>query len=809
MKKSKLLGIAALAAMIGLSGCNMLDTTSCAHQWSAWEILEVPTCLEKGVRERTCYLCNRNQTRTINVDTTYGHDWIPDPASDTPKTCTTPGITGSKICSRCYQKRKGSQTELGDHSWDIANPQPSDAKYKDSTCTEAGLIQNKCIYCNATEDVVIKAKGHEAGQADFTGGKMGIVRCSRENCDEVMAYELDVKDAVGYNTPTVRMNQKTGASSKSSWDISSYVGTIIPEGSYDIELEAAMTDASHGTRKLYNMARKDLVVDGDEEGNATAGTPDSVTESPYRYFIKIDSTTYYPTTKESYSDLGLQVGNTNFRYFKFLEGVTLSKDSNSLELIHGSIGYSLFIRSIRFKPHTHDILPHDEPTINGRTGYSLDKCYCGYRHLVAEAKDGVISHKDATLPEDYVRLTNVDDTATYSFNVEESITGSLYLVGRQAVANMDKTPYNIKVTCNDEEIEINKEGKVSSDFFTTTGTSDLANYSNEGRILIGEVTLKENAKYGNNELKITCTGEYNIAINQIVVEARPTGHIHDFVRDPSRDEPATCRTDEKQYFYCSCGQEEVKTIPGTMKEHNLIESYRLEPSCDNTGLVVKVCQNEGCNYNEQTVLPKTHDMSTITAPDGAAYELKDCSKCHKAKEATWMLKDCANLIEDETDGVYAPASLTPKTGNKSDNLTEFTVYKFDVAKRRVTLTYEHDGEEAVQAMFSMFATTKTSNIANCQAYRQTTGQTDNPQTKLELNVNSVTTNYSSSYLNKTVGDLGLQSVDSKVDDNGTLADPVWMDYYKVELEPGTNTIVVNFPTKTQYSLYIGGFRISY
>jgi len=64
-------------------------------------------------------------------------------------------------------------------------------------------------------------------------------------------------------------------------------------------------------------------------------------------------------------------------------------------------------------------------------------------------------------------------------------------------------------------------------------------------------------------------------------------------------------------------------------------------------------------------------------------------------------------------------------------------------------------------------------------------------------------------LNKTVGDLGLKKVNSKVNDNGYLADPVWMDYYEVDLQPGNNTIIIETPVKTSNSLYLGGFRLSY
>ena len=69
--------------------------------------------------------------------------------------------------------------------------------------------------------------------------------------------------------------------------------------------------------------------------------------------------------------------------------------------------------------------------------------------------------------------------------------------------------------------------------------------------------------------------------------------------------------------------------------------------------------------------------------------------------------------------------------------------------------------------------------------------------------------YSGSYKNKNIGDIGLQNVESQLDDGGKLADPMWLEYYEVELQPGMNSIVIEAPTATKYSMYIGGFRLSY
>ena len=809
MKKNRVIGIAALCAMMGLSGCGLLGgTATCVHEWSPWDVDEPSTCTERGSRSRYCLKCGKEQARTIPVDTIDGHLWIADTEADHLSTCTEKGMEGSLYCFRCYQKKKGHEIDYSGHQMVEADT-TGDPKYFDATCTTAGLYKKKCLNCDATEDVVIPAKGHFAGPIDKTGGNVGIVTCSREGCGKLMAYQLDITDATGYHTPTIRMNEKSGQdNNKAVWDISSCIDTVIPSGSYDIQLEAAMTDSSHGNRKLYNMAREDLMVDGDREGNDTNGSPDKVTESPYRYYIKVDATNYYPSTKESFNDLGLSVGSANTSYFNFLSGVNINKETTTLSLIHGDIGYSLFIKSIRFIPHVHDVETINVEAANGRVGYTLEKCNCGYRKITIDAtKDCVVTNKDASAPNGYLRLAGAGDSVTYKINVDESVSGSLFMVGRQAAADMEQTPFNISVKNNGDDVVGEWAGKKSKDFLSAEGDTGLANYSNEGRILLGEVTLKENAKYGSNELVIKRTGDYNIAMSKIVIEGRPTGHIHDLQHDPSGDVAATCRQNKQEYYKCSCGQYELRTVPDTMLPHNLREDYRKDATCDAEGVVVYVCQNPGCGYSKTVDIPRTHDLITIDTPDGQNYELKECSKCHNAREATWMLKQ--DMIEDYKDGAYVTTSATAKSGKTSTG-EDFSVFKFDTAKRRVRLSYQLDGSEYVTAKFSMFATTKASNIASCQPYQQTVGQESDPQKKFSITLNGgESISYSGSYKNKNIGDIGLQNVESQLDDGGKLADPMWLEYYEVELQPGMNSIVIEAPTATKYSMYIGGFRLSY
>ena len=811
MKKNKLIGIGALCAMMGLSGCGLIGGQTCVHDWSPWDVVEPSTCIDRGYRERYCMKCEKYQSRSLPIDAVEGHNWAADKSLDRDPTCTAKGVTGSQYCTLCGQKRKGNETEYSGHIMErVANP--TDPKYKDATCEEAGLYQKKCINCDATEDVPIDPKGHleSAPVYQNEGDLLGTVSCAREGCGKFIAYQLDIEKATGYHSPKIRMNAYSGEeANKATWNIAPYIDTVIPSGSYDIKIEAAMTDAAHGVRKMYNMAREDIWVDGDKEGNNSQGIPDKVTESPYRYFLNVDGNVYYPTTKESFSDLGLEVGASNTKFVRFIEGVNINKDSSNFSLVHGDIGYSLYIKSIRLVPHEHQMHTETFDSTNGRVGYTLEKCInCGYRKITIDANDANKVVTGSMVEADEGRLVKLGangNSVNYKIYVDECITGDLYLVGRQSASAMDKSPYEMTVTNTNEDVTGDWSGKKSSDFFEVSGNPSLEGYSEEGKLLIGKVTLKENARFGGNELVITRTGDNNISMSKLVIEARVGEHIHKFEHKAEFDEDATCKKDKREYLACSCGQYKYETIPNTKSEHTWGEPVVIAATCNAEGFEIYTCTK--CGERKQTTIPRTHSMVTITPPESANYGLTECEICHEAREATWSLAQSS--IEDYKDGAYVASTAEIKSGKTSSG-ADFSVMKFDAAKRRVTLTYIYGGAEAVTAKLSMFATTKASNIASCQPYVQTTGQPSDPQPKFVISVNGAEVTIPEANKNKNIGDLGLKNVPSQLEDNGALADPMWLEYCEFQLTPNaTNTIVIECPTKTQYSMYIGGFRLSH
>lgn len=813
MKRKKILGIAAISAIMGLSGCNLLESQTCVHEWSAWEVIEEPTCIERGIRERYCLKCPKYQSRSIAVDTTYGHQWMDDTQADTKATCTTPGVTGSQYCFLCNQKKKGTPTELSGHKMEKVE-NPTDSKYKDATCEEDGLELRKCKNCDYTDERALTKLGHTAGRIEATGTKIKEVYCSNTGCGKLMAYELDVSDAVGYHDSRYKMDALSGENSQSVWDISADVKSgIIPAGSYNVQIEAAMgADGTDGIRKLYNMARKDLAISGDLEGNKTQGTADDVNEDPYRYFVKVDATNYYPTTKESYSDLGVGIGGaSSVKFVEFLNGVNISKESTTLSLIHGNIAnHCLHIKSIRLVAHTHDseskpaenVISEPGNSTTGFVPYTLEKCTCGYRKVTINAKDGVASADlDSNVPSnDYVRLARDNDSITYKVALDESITGSIYMVGKQSSDNMDKTPFNITVKNKDKDITGEWNGKKASDFLTLTSGAD---YSEEGRVLLGEVTLKDNQN-GNNEIVITRTDDYNIAMSKIVIEGRPTGHVHSF--EHTTDDEPTCRKNKIEHYACAaCGAHYDNEIPDTKKDHTYQDpKVSQTPTCENIGAGFIKCKDCGnwLSYN----IEKGHNMANInTGYDDAQYELKECSTCHNAREAVWTLSK--EMIKDFDGSDYSTISDNAIAGKTYDGI-DVSLFKFNKAGRRVELKFRNPTSRPFYATLKMLVTAKASEVSKCQPYQQSIGESS---TKDKLTINGQVNADNPDNLNKSLAEIDnrFRLVSSASDGNDALAAAVWLDYAYVNVPADVSTIVVEVPEATNYDLYIGGFRLYY
>ena len=598
MKKNKLIGAGAIALALSLSGCDLSGLFGCSHKYGTWEIIEDPTCSDRGYKERECTLCGDVQSRSVRTDKN-AHTWIEDPSSDREATCTTPGIVHSLVCFDCGKKAPGEQTGYSGHKLVTLQTQPSDPKYKAATCDESGLIAKECTVCREIVDETVKSLGHEIQVEAPVSGVISTLKCSR--CDIVAGYELSVSDAIGWNKADTKMNGTTTPSNASSWVLD---GTI-PAGTYNVELEAKMTNESHGPRKFYNMAKTDLTVDGDAQNNS-GDNPDTVSQADYRYTIKVDNSEFAPQTKESWDSLGLKADESNM--VQFVDGVEITGDSQKISLCHGTIGYSLICSKIRLVRHIHE---NNEVVVQGgegKVGYKKQTCSCGYTKITIDAVDGTFAdgkqNKDNT-PDGYIKLAANGDSISYKFALENNLIGNVYFVGREDAypANADKNPYDFVLKNGSNDVDFADNSKNCGDVFGADADSSFEGYSAEAKLLVGETVLDS---FEDINLTYVRNGSFNIAISKIVFEGRDAGHIHHYINVPSKGLPATCTVEAKEYHACSCG--DYKYVATTKAEHTP-EKFQIDATCTAEGTKGLKCSVCNTILTSQSIEPDGHFWS--------------------------------------------------------------------------------------------------------------------------------------------------------------------------------------------------------
>lgn len=799
--KKKIVGLTLMC--LGMSACGFIpEDTTCQHVWGVWETIEDATCSKKGTKVRVCDLCGEERSKSIAVDPD-AHKWVKDVTSDKQATCVQAGIQGSKKCQFCGEIKEGTITEKGDHQFIYMQPQPEG--YVKETCVNEGKYSEKCTVCGQVEEKIAPKADHEIIAAEPVGAATPI---SCKNCD-LSGYDFSITEAHGWNK-TTKMNAQVAPDNTSTWSISK---GQIPAGTYDVMLKAIMTTIHDGGRKFYNMSKTDLAKDAemqkeDLEYNAEQAEPDKESEDDYRYTVKVNEKEYNPLQYENFETLGLGGEDRHSdqpKWIKFVDGVDINDETTSISLCHKKIGVSLVCSSIRLIPHVHDDTKEYGSVGNGKGTYELLKCRCGYRKLTIAATSGEFgdqsSSKEGT-PNGFIKLNSNGNYITYSFVTKENIQGNLYMVGREDSypGNKTQNPYNCGWYLNDDSIEFTNSNLTCGEIFGEEADASMPGYSKEGAAIVGEITLKKDR---DNTIKYVRTGSYNMSIRQIVIEGKTVSHLHDYVRDTSKDIVAKCTEKGREAYVCSCGDihyEETSAPIG----HDYSEAVILvAPTCTTEGQMTLKCKR--CGDFSPYVLPidPVHTMQAVDA-GGESYKLSRCAICGMTS-AEWELK--SGMIQDYVSESYIPSTtVMNKTGKMSDNVTAMSVFKFDKANRRAELSFYNDGSEAKEVTFKALVSARASDVGNCRVYKKAGTNTQ----RFSVTVNNEAVTLDSAKDNKTLADLGVKSTRiSNISDNGALVDATWIDFCTFTVAPGRNTIYFEVAAEDEIPIYFGGFGLSY
>ncbi len=121
------------------------------HEYGEWEILKSPTCDAAGRNQRVCTKCNATEIQLVNP---IGHDYIDSVIAPT---CTERGYT-LHTCKRqgCGYTFKDTFVNENGHTW--VN---DGAPIREVGCLNDGLQPQKCSVCNDTQEAVVPALGHD------------------------------------------------------------------------------------------------------------------------------------------------------------------------------------------------------------------------------------------------------------------------------------------------------------------------------------------------------------------------------------------------------------------------------------------------------------------------------------------------------------------------------------------------------------------------------------------------------------------------------------------------------------------------
>ena len=141
---------------------NFVDATG-NHQFNAWHQTKAPTCMEEGEEQHECEVCGKPETRKVDK-----LDHVEELRGAKEPTCTEPGYTGDKWCTRGdHLLEKGSVIPALGHHW-------KDNGDGTHTCPDCGATEGQPVNTNSALELrVVDAEGMNQ---PFTVSQNGTLR---------------------------------------------------------------------------------------------------------------------------------------------------------------------------------------------------------------------------------------------------------------------------------------------------------------------------------------------------------------------------------------------------------------------------------------------------------------------------------------------------------------------------------------------------------------------------------------------------------------------------------------------------------
>ena len=133
------------------------------HRFNAWHQTKAPTCMEEGEEQHECEVCGKPETRKVDK-----LDHVEELRGAKEPTCTEPGYTGDKWCTRGdHLLEKGSVIPATGHHW-------KDNGDGTHTCPDCGATEGQPVNTNSALELrVVDAEGMDQ---PFTVSQNGTLR---------------------------------------------------------------------------------------------------------------------------------------------------------------------------------------------------------------------------------------------------------------------------------------------------------------------------------------------------------------------------------------------------------------------------------------------------------------------------------------------------------------------------------------------------------------------------------------------------------------------------------------------------------
>ena len=156
----------------GCKGCKK----ECEHLWSEWETVTAPTCMQDGLKERTCSECEQVESEKIEK---VGHSFTKYIADGIEAECIEYTKTATCDFDGCNQKDTVVVTSTKGHNY-------VEIEHKDADCENDGYRVVKCEGCGEEHtDVTGLATGHNVSSWEV----VSEVKKEGTTCEYIQTYE--------------------------------------------------------------------------------------------------------------------------------------------------------------------------------------------------------------------------------------------------------------------------------------------------------------------------------------------------------------------------------------------------------------------------------------------------------------------------------------------------------------------------------------------------------------------------------------------------------------------------------------------